>query len=122
MMASSLVAIALLAVSAPPGVASAIWLSFQNDSSIAVVVQTASIQSGHIRNDQPLVLRVGQLGRLPFRSDKLLTIYEGKSNRILYQTVVPYRGKSASYLIQPDPLKPGTLRLEPVRVAGPSGT
>lgn len=120
MLASSVVAIALLAVSVPSGEAPATMLSFQNDASVAVVVQTGTIQRGQVRNDQPLVLRVGNSGRVPFSCDKLLTIYDGKSNRILYQAVVRYQGKAASFLIQRDPQKPGKVKLTPLRAADPA--
>jgi hypothetical protein len=122
MLASFVMAIALLAVSVPPGPAqAAISLTFRNDCNVAVVVQTGTIQRGKVLNDQPLVLRVGTSGRVPFHGDKLLLIYEGKSNRILHQSALRFQGSAASFSIQSDPQKSGKVKLVPLRGVGPAG-
>ena len=122
MLASYVMVIALLSVSVPPGLAqAAITLTFRNDGHVAVVVQTGTIQRGKVLNDQPLVLRAGTSGRVPFNGDKLLLIYEGKSNRILHQSALRFQGSAASFSIQPDPQKPGKVKLVPLRGAGPAG-
>jgi hypothetical protein len=121
MLAHSVLAITLLAVLVPSVLAQATVLSFRNDTTSAVVVQMGTIVRGRVLNDQPLVLRIGATARVPFTGDKLITIYDGKSNRILHQAVQKFQGVASTFSIQPDPQSPGKVKLVAPRVAAPAG-
>jgi hypothetical protein len=119
MFAKSVLAIALLAVLVPSVLAQAAALTFRNDTMAAVVVQTGTILRGRVLNDQPLVLRAGASSRVSLNSDKLILIYDGKSNRILHQAVQKFQGVPALLSIQPDPQAPGKVKLVIPRAADP---
>jgi hypothetical protein len=109
--------IALMLVLVCPVLAWASSLHFRNDTPHAIVVQTGSLRAGRVLNDQPHPLRPGTWSRVVLSADKSVTIYEGKSNRILYQSIVSKQSGALHFSIQPDPQHPGKVQL--LRVVAP---
>jgi hypothetical protein len=109
--------VALMLVLATPVLAWASSLNFRNDTPNAIVVQTGTLRAGRILNDQPQPLRPGMWSRVTLSADKSVTIYEGNSNRILYQSIVTKQPTALHFSIQPDPQHPGKVRL--LRVVAP---
>lgn len=89
-------------------------LTFRNDARTTVVVQTATLQHGRLRSDRPIVLRQGAFSTpVDLGGDKMITVYDGRSNRILFQGVQRRTEGAMKFSIQPDPRSPGKVLLVP---------
>jgi hypothetical protein len=90
-------------------------LTFKNEAGTTVVVQTATHIRGKLKSDRPMVLRAGALSTaIDLDSDKMITVYDGRSNRVLYQglqkrsTTTPLK-----FSIQTDARAPNKVKLVP---------
>lgn len=110
-------ALALMLVLGLPAFA-ADGMTLRNDGRTTVVVQTGTLLRGKLKSDQPVILKPGEsTPDVPLDADKMVTVYDGKSNRILFQAVQRASKASVHYGIQPDPRLPGKVRLVPIRRA-----
>lgn len=106
----------LAALMLSSAVALADTMTFRNDSRTPVVVQTATLMNGRLKSDRPLVLRPGETGPgVMLDGDKMITVYDAKSNRILIQSVQRTSPIPLSFSIQPDTRTPGKAKLVPYR-------
>jgi len=62
---------------------------FRNECKASVVVQTATVVKGVVKRDQPTLLRMGECtARIPLDVDRIVTVYDARSNRVLYRDVL----------------------------------
>ncbi|NBO90910.1 MAG: hypothetical protein EBV06_01115 [Planctomycetia bacterium] len=105
--------IALLSVLALPVFGQS--LTVRNDSRSTVVVQTATLSQGKLRSDRPIILAAGAISSaIALEGDKMITVYDSRSNRILTQELHRDTKKSVALSIQSDPRTPGKIRLVPI--------
>jgi hypothetical protein len=108
--------IALLAALFLGDAAPAKELSFKNDLRGSVVVQTVTVIRGVTRRDKPELLAPGETSStMPQDGDKIITVYDGRSNRILYRNTFKVAPKDCHYSITIDP-RLGKVVLVPRRV------
>jgi hypothetical protein len=109
---SRLLSLALLIIC--PVLLSADTFTFRNDCSVPLVVQVASVQKGVLKRDQGVV-RVGDTTpKMPLDSDKVITIFESKSGKMLFREVLKANKTPQQFSILPDPRLPGRVRLTPI--------
>ncbi|MGL4554955.1 MAG: hypothetical protein ACRC33_27625 [Gemmataceae bacterium] len=95
-------------------------LKLRNDGRTTVVVQTATLTRGKLKSDQPIVLKPGATSEaIELDGDKMVTIYDGRSNRILFQSLQREAKGPVNLSIQPDPRTPGKVKLVAVRAGTP---
>ncbi|MBY0230694.1 MAG: hypothetical protein K2W96_15515 [Gemmataceae bacterium] len=64
-------------------------ITFKNELRGSVVVQTATVYRGKVNRDKPQLLAAGETSTgIPLDGDKLVIIYDGRSNRELCKTAV----------------------------------
>lgn len=108
---------AVLLVASPPGELRAETFAFRNDCRVPLVVQVSSVQRGVLKRDQGL-LRAGETTpKMRLDSDKVITIYDSRTNRILFRDVLKARKLPAFFSLHPDPLFPARLRIREIRPA-----
>lgn len=91
-------------------------LTFRNECRSSLVVQTSTLVRGAMQRDQPYLVRPGETTpRLPFERDKIITVYDGRSSRVLFQGIQRHSRGPIRYSIQPDTDQrtPGKVRLVP---------
>jgi hypothetical protein len=107
---------ALLTGLALAGPALAQTITFRNDLPFPVVVQTVTAVRGALRKDQPELLAPGEAStRMPQDGDKIITVYDGRSNRALYKNALKAGPLPVTYSITVDPRLPGKVLLAPLR-------
>ena len=95
----------------------AVNVVFRNDCRSSVVVQTAAVVNGMAQKDQPMLLRPGDgTDKIPTDVDRIVTVYDARSNRVLFRDVLRADPKNPrGYSIQPDQQAPNKVRLVQVR-------
>src|SRR5262245_25929384 len=95
--------IALLAglVLASPG--PAMTLTFRNELRVAVIVQTVTSVGGMTRRDKPALLPPGKMVTFDLDGDKIFTVYDARSNRVLFRSALKDTGRPVSMGIVLDP-------------------
>ncbi len=95
-------------------------LTFRNDLPLPVVVQTVTVIRGAMRKDQSELLAMSETStRMPLDGDKIITIYDGRSNKILYKNALKAGRTSLLYSITTDPRLPGKVLLAQRPVVAP---
>jgi hypothetical protein len=109
--------LAVLLVSLLPAVVQADTVIFRNDLRVPVVVQTATVVRGVLRRDQQHLLRHGEsTPKIKLDANKIVYIYHGKSNQLLFRQVIKASPRDFHYGIIVDPTNP---RLVTVRSLPP---
>lgn len=92
-------------------------LTLRNECRSSLVVQTSTLVRGAMQRDQPNLVRPGETTpKLPLERDRIITVYDGRSSRVLYQGIQRYSPVPVRYSIQPDPRTPGKVRLVPATI------
>jgi hypothetical protein len=90
-------------------------VTFRNDCRVSVVVQTATVQRGVLKRDQCL-LRAGEsTTKMPLDSDKVITVFDGKTGRTLFRDALKKSKTPLYYSIAPDPRNPSRIRMMPTK-------
>jgi hypothetical protein len=77
---------------------------FRNECKASVVVQTATVVKGVVKRDQPTLLRMGECTpKIPLDVDRIVTVYDARSNRVLYRDVIKASKKEVGAGISFDP-------------------
>ena len=77
---------------------------FRNECKASIVVQTATVVKGVVKRDQPTLLRMGECtAKIPLDVDRILTVYDARSNRVLYRDVIKASKKELGAGIAFDP-------------------
>ncbi len=85
---------------------------FRNECRSPVVVQMATIKNGVVRRDEPILLRYGECTpKIKADVDRLIMIYDGKANRMLFREVLKASTKERYYSITFDPRRPGQVQV-----------
>jgi hypothetical protein len=85
---------------------------FRNECRSSIVVQTSTVVKGMVQRDQPNLLRPGEYSpKINFESDKIVTVYDARTNRVLFRDVLKYTKMDLGYSIQPDPKVPNKVLL-----------
>jgi hypothetical protein len=85
---------------------------FRNECRSPVVVQMATIKNGVVRRDEPILLRYGECTpKIKADVDRLVMIYDGKANRMLFREVLKSSKKERYYSITFDPRRPGQVQV-----------
>jgi hypothetical protein len=95
-----------------PAVLRAETLVIRNDTSATVVVQGAYVDRGVVRRDRPMLLAPGATCSIVLPGNKLITVYDGKGIRTLYQGTIPASRTDQYYSAKPDSTFPGKVKLE----------
>jgi hypothetical protein len=95
-----------------PAVLRAETLVIRNDTSATVVVQGAYVDRGVVRRDRPVLLSAGTTCNVVLPGNKLITVYDGKGIRTLFQGTIPASRVDVYYSVKPDSTVPGKLKLE----------
>jgi hypothetical protein len=75
-------------------------MMFRNEIRSPIVVQMATIEKGVYRRDKPILLRYGECTeKIKSDVDRLLMIYDGRGNRMLYRKVLKANKEEAYYSI-----------------------
>ncbi len=90
---------------------------FRNECRVPLVVQVSSVQRGVLKRDQGLLRPGESTAKLPLDSDKVITVYDSRSSRILFRDVLKVRRQPAWFILEPDPRFPARLRISEVRQA-----
>lgn len=86
---------------------------FRNECRTSIVVQTATVVRGRVVRDQPMLLRSGEYTpKVKTDIDKIVTIYDARSNMVLFRDTLKASMTEQGYSIQPDPNRMGKLRLQ----------
>jgi hypothetical protein len=102
----------VLLVGLMPAAGRAEKVMFRNECRNPVVVQMATVKGGVVRRDQPILLRYGECTpKIKADIDRVVTIYDGKANRVLFQEVLKASKKEAYYSIVFDPRRPGRVQV-----------
>lgn len=103
---------ALLIVCLAPAVLRAESVVFRNECSGSVVVQVAAVVRGMLKRDQALVKPGESTPKIPLDTDKIITIYDGKTGRALFRDALKMSTKPLAYSIVYDP-RTGRVRMVP---------
>jgi hypothetical protein len=104
--------LAVLIVGLVPMTGRAEKVMFRNECRSPVVVQIATDNKGILRKDEPILLRYGDCtAKIKTNVDRLVTIYDNKTNRVLFRDVLKANKKEQYYSIVFDPRRPGRVQL-----------
>lgn len=86
---------------------------FRNECRSPVVVQVTTVdKKGVIRRDAPMLLRYGDCTeKIKTDVDKVITIVDNKTNRVLFRDVLKANKKDRYFSIVFDPRQPGRVQL-----------
>ena len=105
--------VALLAVLGLAGSSPATVLTFRNEVPTPVIVQTVTAIGVVTRRDKPTLLPPGGIVNLPFDGDKIVTIYDPRSNRVLFRNALKQVPAPLAFGIIVDPRLPGAVTTVP---------
>src|SRR5262245_19686470 len=108
---------AVLIASSPLGPVRADTFTFRNDCRVPLVVQVSSVQRGVLKRDQGMLRPGESTAKLPLDSDKVITIYDSRTSRILFRNVLKMRKAPVTYSLDTDPLFPSRLRIREIKPA-----
>jgi hypothetical protein len=113
----------LLALTVLPSFSRAETITIVNNSRVDMVVQCAAVVDGQVKRDKPQVVKPGGAAAiLAPGGKKLITVYDGRNNRVLIQTTIAGAKDDQSFAIEPN-LAGTRVTLEaikPIAVAPPS--
>jgi len=85
---------------------------FRNDCRSSIVVQTAVVVKGVLQRDTPQLVRPGDTTEaIPTNVDRIVTVYDARSNRVLYSQTYKATKVEAGFSIVPDPQVPNKVRM-----------
>lgn len=87
-------------------------ITFRNDCRVALVVQAVSVQRGVLKRDQMLLKAGETTPRMALDSDKVISVYDGKTGRILFRESLKASKTALNYGIVPDPRFPNRVRMQ----------
>lgn len=103
---------AVAAVLGVPALLRAETVIFRNECRVSVVVQTASVVNGMVQRDTPMLLRPGEYTpKIKLDTDKIVTVFDARSNKVLFREKLLMTDKELGYGIQPDPNAMNKVRL-----------
>src|SRR5215204_3111286 len=86
-----------------PGLAMADTVQFRNECKASVIVQTSTVIRGMVIRDQPSLLRPGDASpKFALKNDKIVTVYDARTNRILCREVLKASLVPVAISIEPD--------------------
>jgi len=104
--------LAVLIVCLTPAVLRAETVMFRNECRSPVIVQTATLVGGVLKRDQPCLLRYGECTpKLKLTADKVVAIYDGKTNRILFRDGLKASKKPLYFSIVYDQRRPNQVQV-----------
>jgi len=86
------------------------YVIFRNECKTSVVVQTATVVRGVLKRDQALVKPGEYTGKISLDSDKIITIRDGRTGKVLFHDPLRASTKPLAYGILPG--TPGKVRVE----------
>jgi hypothetical protein len=105
-----------------PAAVDAQTVQFRNETHAAVVVQTATVVRAVLIRDQPCLLRPREhTPKIKANVSKVVTIYDAKTNRVLFRDVLQATKQDLAYGIVFNPRIPGRVRVETRRPAAMIG-
>jgi hypothetical protein len=111
-MISTLDRLAVLIVCLLPTTLPAQTVVFRNECKTPVVVQTSTVFRNTLVRDSPYPLRsMEATPRIALSVNKILTVYDPKSNQVLYRDVLRATRMDLAYGIVLDPPPPGRVRV-----------
>jgi hypothetical protein len=106
--------LAVLVLCASAGAGQAETVIFRNECRSPVTVCTATVVRGVLRRDKVTTLNPGEsTEKIKTDVDKVLTIYDAKSNRILFSGSLRASKKELYYGIAYNPRMPGRVQVLP---------
>ena len=98
--------------------AEAAKLTFRNEGSIPVVVQSTVIVRGQVQRGKPLLIQPGQTGNYDTHpaGNASITVYDATlPSRILFQGPQVVATEDINLSVRPDPTQPAKAKLEVVK-------
>jgi hypothetical protein len=93
----------LLALALLPALIRAETITIVNNSRVDMVVQCAAVVGGQVKRDKPQVCKAGaSVSILAPGGNKLITVYDGRTNRVLIQTTVAGAKDDQAFAIEPN--------------------
>ena len=87
---------------------------FRNECRVSVVVQTSTVIKGQVIRDQPRLLRPGDYTpRISLNVDRIVTVYDARTNKMIFRDVLRASKKPSAFAIQPDPNVMSKARMVP---------
>ena len=106
-------ALAVALVGWLPGQVDAKTVVFRNECRAAIVIQAATVVRGVMKREQPYLLKAGETTpKISITTDKIIMIYDGKANKMLFRDVLKASAKPLYYSVAPDP-RTGKVRMVP---------
>src|SRR4051812_29619423 len=78
------------------------YVIFHNECKVSLVVQTASVVRGVLKRDQAMVKPGKSTARIPLDCDKVITICDGRTGRVLFRDPLRASKKALSFGIVAD--------------------
>jgi hypothetical protein len=104
--------LAVLIVCLLPTTLPAQTVVFRNECKSPVVVQTATVVRNVLLRDSPYLLRSTEATpKIALSVNKILTVYDAKSNRVLFRDVLRATPMDLAYGIELDRNRPGSVRV-----------
>ena len=94
-----ILSLTLFVALAIPTACRAEYVVFRNDCKVSVVVQSASVVRGVLKRDQTLVKPGDYTGKISLDSDKIITICDGRTGKILFRDPLRAAGKPLAFAI-----------------------
>src|SRR5262245_30673409 len=93
-------AVALALVGWLPGRADALTVVFRNECKTPIVVQAATVVRGVMKREQPYLLKYGETTpKINITTSKIIMIYDGKANKMLFRDVLKASAKPLYYSV-----------------------
>ena len=93
--------LALFVALATPAACRAEYVIFRNECKVSVVVQSATVVRGVLKRDQALIRPGEYTGKLALDSDKIITICDGRTGKVLFRDALRASRKPVGYAILP---------------------
>jgi len=78
-------------------------ITIANNSRVDMVVQCAAVVDGKVKRDKPQVIKPGgSAAILAPGGNKLITVYDGRNNRVLIQTTIAGAKDDQAFAIEPN--------------------
>lgn len=113
----------LLALALTPCLLRAETITIVNNSRVDMVVQCAVVVGRQVKRDKPQIVKPGASAAiLAPAGEKLITVYDGRTNRVLIQTTIAGAKDDQAFAIEPN-LTGTRVTLEAVKpiVVAPAG-
>ncbi len=106
--------LAVLIVGAVPAVVHGETFSFKNECQASLIVQILTVQKGTLKRDQCLLRHGESTPKLPLDTDKMITVLDAKTGRILFREALRVSKTPLNYAIVLDQRNMSRVLMKPI--------